>query len=282
LAHRSWHRKEARFQGERGVQIYYQTWTPLEKPKAISVLAHGQGDHGGRYAHVAERMARIGLAVWALDHRGHGKSEGKRGHVDDFDDYLADIGSLIRIAKKDTSAVKTFLIGHSLGGLIVIDYAEKHGDELAGLVASGPLLRLRMRVSPAKAFIGKMLSSIAPAFSMDTGLDPNLLSHDQKIVRDYASDPLVHSRASARFYTELLRAEHETIRTADKLLLPCLLMQGGADGIVDPSATVDLFKKVASSDKTLKVYDGFYHEILNEPGKESVLSDIEAWLSARI
>jgi len=224
----------------------------------------------------------MGFVVWACDDRGHGKSAGKRGHVDNFDDYLADLSYLIRIAKERFPTGRTFMLGHSLGGLIALTYAEKHGNELAGLVVTSPLIGLRMKVSPAKAFIGKLLSGITPTFSMKTGLDASLLSRDREVVRKYVEDPLVHDVASARFYTELLRAQDETILRADKLTAPCLIMQASADGIVDASATAIFFKRVASSDKTLKVYEGFYHEILNEPGKESVLQDIDAWLSARI
>jgi len=277
----NWRHAEANFQGERDTQIYYQTWTPLTEPKAILVIAHGQGEHSGRYAHVAEYMARMNYSVWAHDLRGHGRSGGKRGHVDSFDHYLSDLDRLIRIIKERERLTKMFLIGHSLGGLVAVRYAERWGSGLAGFVATAPLLKLRMKVPGWKKFIGRALSSIAPTFTMTTGLDANLLSHDGEVVRDYVNDPLVHGVASTRFYTELLRAEDETFREAGQLTLPCLIMQGGDDGIVDPSGTMDFFKKVRSADKTLKVYDGFYHEILNEPGKESVLADMDAWLSAR-
>jgi len=220
--------------------------------------------------------------VWAPDLRGHGKSGGGRGHADNFDDYLDDTGRTIENAKGQNPQVKTFLIGHSLGGLVVLDYAEKHGSALSGVVATAPLLRLKMKVPPWKVALGKMLSRVTPTLSMKTGLDPNLLSRDPEIVRNYVNDPLVHGVASTRFYTELMRAVDETIRDASKLTLPCLIMQGSGDGIVDPSATEDFFKRVASADKTLKVYDGFYHEVLNEPGKEELLREISTWLAGRI
>ena len=253
----------------------------MTQPKAILAIVHGQGEHSGRYAHVAEHMARTGYSVWAHDLRGHGRSSGKRGHVDSFDHYLSDLDHLIRIIKEHERLTKMFLIGHSLGGLVAVRYAERWGSGLTGFVVTAPLLKLRMKVPGWKKFIGRALSSIVPTFTMTTGLNPNLLSHDSEVVRDYANDPLVHGVATARFYTELLRAEDETFKEAAQLTLPCLIMQAGADGIVDPSGTMDFFKKVGSADKTLKVYDGFYHEILNEPGKESVLAEIDAWLSAR-
>jgi len=272
---------EGNFQGERDTQIYYQTWSPIAEPKATLIIVHGQGDHSGRYADAAEYLARMGYSVWAHDLRGHGRSGGKRGHVDSFDYYLSDLDHLVRIVKEHERLTKTFMMGHSLGGLVVIKYGERRGTELAGLVATSPLLRLRMKVPGWKKFIGRTLSSIAPTFTMTTGLDANLLSHDGEVVRQYVNDPLVHGVATARFYTEFLRAEDETFKEAGQLTLPCLITQAGADGIVDPSGTMDFFKKVGSADKTLKVYDGFYHEILNEPGKESVLAEIDTWLSAR-
>ena len=254
----------------------------MGKPRAIIVLGHGQGEHSGRYAHVTQFMARMSYTVWACDFRGHGRSGGKRGHVDNFDNYLADIDSLTQLAKERDPQARIFLIGHSLGGLVALDYAEKRPRELAGLIVSSPLLGLKMKVPSWKKWLGRTLSSIVPTFSMKTGLDANLLTRDRETVQKYVNDPLVHSVASTRFYTELLKAQDATIRDARKLTLPCLIMQAGADGIVDSSSTVSFFRNVASSDKTLKVYDGFYHEILNEPGWESILQDIEAWMSARI
>jgi len=273
---------EGSFEGARGTQIYYQTWTPPKKPKAILVITHGIGEHSGRYTHVADYFIKRSFTVWACDLRGHGKSGGKRGHIDSFDDYLADVGQMIRIAKDHYPGIKTFLMGHSLGGLIVSYYAEKRPGELNGLIASAPALREKMKVSPVKAFLGSTLSSIMPTFSTTTGLDPNLLSHDQEVVRKYVEDPLVHKVATARWFTEYRRAQDETMRSADKLTLPCLVIQGGADGIIDPAVASEFYKRIASSDKTLKVYDSFYHESLNEIGKETVLADIDGWLAARI
>jgi len=281
MASASWRHEEGNFEGARGTKIYYQAWTAPGKPKAILVLVHGIGEHSGRHAQVADYFARMKYAFWACDLRGHGKSGGKRGHVDSFDDYLADIDDLIRIAKDRHPSTKTFLMGLSLGGLIAAYYAEKHPGELAGLILSAPALAEKMKVSPAKVMIAKTLSGVIPSFSTSTGLDPNLLSHDREVVRKYVEDPLVHKVATARWFTEYRRAQYETMRAADKLTLPCLVLQGGADGIVDAPMTTDFFKRIASSDKTLKVYEGFYHEVLNEPGKVGVLGDIGTWLSAR-
>ena len=198
-----------------------------------------------------------------------------------FNDYLADTRRVIEKAKEENPSVKAFLFGHSLGGLIVLDYAEKMGENISGVIASAPLLRLKMEVPPWKVSLGKMLSSLAPSMSMKTGLDPNLLSHDQQIVRDYINDPLVHGVATTRFYTELIRAVTETVSAGNKLTLPCLVMVGTGDGIVDSSATQGFFQTIASTDKTLKVYDGLYHEILNEPEKESLLTEMSGWVSKR-
>jgi alpha-beta hydrolase superfamily lysophospholipase len=273
---------EGKFEGERGTEIYYRTWKPAGSIRASVVVTHGQGDHGGRYPHVAEHLTREGFAMYAADLRGHGRSGGRRGHVDDFDDYLADARRVIEEAKAVNPQVKTFLLGHSLGGLIVLDYAEKMGSTISGVIATGPLLRLKMKVPAWKIALGRVFSSLTPTLSMKTGLDPNLLSHDQQIVRDYINDPLVHGVASTRFYTELMRAVDETVRNGGKLTLPCLVMVGTGDGIVDSSVTQEFFKTIASSDKTLKVYDGFYHEVLNEPQKDTLLDEITTWISGRI
>ena len=273
---------EEKFEGERGNAIYYRSWKPTGKAKAVVVITHGQGDHSGRHLHTAEHLSGKGFAVWAADLRGHGKSDGKRGHVDSFDDYLADTYRVIEKAKQENPLVKAFLFGHSLGGLIVLDYAEKMSGTISGVIASAPLLRLKMKVPPWKIALGKILSSLTPTLSMKTGLDPNLLSHDQQVVNDYINDPLVHGVATTRFYTELMRAANETQTDGKKLTLPCLVMVGSGDGIVDSSATQEFFRTIASTDKTLKVYDGLYHELLNEPQKESMLSEMSGWISTRI
>jgi lysophospholipase len=273
---------EGRFQGERGTEIYYRVWKPSGKIRAAVVVTHGQGEHSGRYQYTAERFVHDGFSVWATDLRGHGKSGGGRGHVEKFDDYLADVHRLIEKAREDNTQIKPFLLGHSLGGLIVLDYAEKMGSSISGVIATAPLLRLKMQMPPWKVALGKMLSNLAPTMSMKTGLDPNLLSHDQEVVQNYVNDPLVHGVASTRFFTELMRAVNETLQSGANLTIPCLVMVGSGDGIVDSSTTQKFFNTIASSDKTLKVYDGLYHEILNEPEKNTILEEISGWISARI
>jgi acylglycerol lipase len=272
--------EEGRFQDARRIEIYYQAWIP-DKPKAILVLAHGIGEHSDRYAHVADYMTRRDFEVWACDFCGHGRSGGKRCHINSFDDYLDETDLLIQKAKNQDPSKKVFLLGHSLGGLIAIEYATKNATPLAGLILSAPSLVDKVKVPAAKAFLAKILSRLAPSYSTLTGLDANLLSRDSEVVRKYVNDPLVHAVATARFFTEFRRAQDESMRFADKMTLPCLVLQASADEIVDASATLDFFGKLGSSDKTLKVYDGFYHEVLNEPGKENVMNDIEIWMSAR-
>jgi alpha-beta hydrolase superfamily lysophospholipase len=272
--------EEDHFRDHLGMEIYYQAWIP-DKPKATLTLLHGIGEHSGRYAHLTDHMTIRGFEVWACDLRGHGRSGGKRGHINSFDDYLDEIGLLIKMAKDRDPAKKVFLLGHSLGGLIAPEYALRNASQLTGLILSAPALRDKVKVPPAKAFLARILSQLAPTYSTTTGLDPNLLSRDPEVVRKYVEDPLVHAVATARFFTEFRRAQHETMRSADKITLPCLVLQGGADEIVDVSATSHFFEKLGSSDKTLKIYDGFYHEVLNEPDNESVINDIEAWMSTR-
>lgn len=278
---KSWRHTEARFSGERGTEIYYQSWTPTGKSKAILALAHGIGEHSGRYAHVADYFAGMGYAFWACDLRGHGKSGGRRGHINSFHEYLADLDHLIRVAREKTPAPKTFMIGHSLGGLIAPLYAQQYPRELTGLILSAPAFREKVKASPLTILLAKTISPILPTFTAKTGLDANLLSRDREVVRKYVEDPMVHGVVTARWFTEYRRAQDEAMRAASELVLPTLVLQGGADGIVDAHVTSEFFRKLASPDKTLRVFDGFYHEVLNEPGKESVLRDMDAWLTAR-
>jgi len=273
--------REGEFKGRGGVRIWYQVWRP-EAPKAVVALAHGLGEHSGRYRNVVDWLVPRGYAIYALDHRGHGRSGGRRGHLDRFSDYLDDLQQCIGLAAEQEPGRPLFLLGHSLGGIIALAYAIERPQGLRGVIASSPGLRRRFDVPPLKLFLGNLMSRIWPAFTQRSGLPASGLSHDPQVALDYLGDKLVHDLVSARLFSEITKAGDGVLAHAGDLHLPCLLLQGADDPIVDPQGTREFYDRAGSADKTLHLYPGFYHEGFNEVGKERPLGDLSAWLDAHL
>ncbi len=265
-------------------QIFWRAWLPDTSPKALLVLVHGYDDHSGRYQHVGNHFVQRGFAVYGFDLMGHGQSEGRRGYVARFDDYLEDVKRFIAIAQTKTPDVPTFLVGHSMGGLIALRYGILYPQGLRGVITTGAALLLAMPVPSWKITLGKILSQFAPTFALPNDIPAHLLTHDETIVniRRNHQDPYTHYIATARWGAEFLAAQQETLAQAPRFTLPCLLLHGGADGIVSPDSTRRFHDACSSTDKTMKIYDGFYHEVYNEIGKEQVFADVEQWLTRRL
>ncbi len=270
------------FAGVRDSAIYYQCWQPETGCKAILLIVHGLAEHCGRYMNVVNHFVPLGYAVYGLDHIGHGKSEGPRVYVGRFAEYTDTLKlyfDLIRLEHPDTPV---YLVGHSMGGLIGALYLLEHQNELAGAVLSGPLVKMAGGVSPVVVFMGKLLSTLAPKVGL-TALSAEGVSSDPAVVQAYVSDPLVYTgKITARLAGELIAATQRLTAEAAKITLPLLIVQGSADRLVDPAGAKLLYDTVSSVDKTLKVYEGFYHEVFNEPERAQVLGDVEAWLAQRL
>jgi len=274
--------KEGKFKGYKGLKLYYQFWLPDKKPKAVLLVAHGLAEHSGRYKNLVHYFVPKGYAVYALDHRGHGKSEGTRSYVDNFNDYLIDLKTFFNMVRKENKSAKIFLFGHSLGGTIATAYAVEHQDELAGLMVSGSSLVPSPSVSPALLAIAGVVSALLPKMGV-TLLDASAISRDQGVVDAYVNDPLVfRGKIPARMGAELARMWKQLPEQMPRIKLPILIMHGFADQLSDPRGSKLLFERVGSRDKTLKLYDNCYHEICNEPEHELVLADMETWLKKHI
>jgi len=271
--------EDGQFQGGGGLSIYWQAWLP-EPAHTVLLLAHGLGEHSGRYAHVAKYFSDRGYAVFALDHRGHGQSAGKLGHVDRFTDYLADLDVLRHRAADRFPGKKIFLLGHSLGGLIAARFALAHPTELSGLITSSAAYKVVINANPVKLALGRFFSKYVPTLTMGNELDPNGVSRDPAVVKAYIEDPLVHDRVSARWFTEFVAAVAEAQAQAPSLKMPVLIMQSGADTLVAPEGAKEFFDRVGSPDKTLKLWPGFFHEMFNEPEQAQVLDFTSGWLDA--
>ena len=273
---------EGNFNGVRNANIFYQAWLPEGNVKAVLLVVHGLGEHCGRYMNVVNHFVPLGYAVYGLDHLGHGKSEGRREYVENFEDYTSTLKIFCNLVKGWQAGKPVFLLGHSMGGLITSYYLLDHQANFNGAVISAPLVKIDASISQATITLGKILSVLIPKAGV-LALDANGVSRDPEVVRVYVNDPLVfHGKTPARLAAELLKAMRRVTAEADKITLPFIVVQGGEDKLVDPAAAQMLYDKAGSQDKTIKIYEGLYHEVFNEPERARVLKDIETWLAAHV
>jgi acylglycerol lipase len=274
--------QEGFFKGVRDANIYFQSWLPESEPKAGLLIVHGLAEHSGRYMNVVNHFVPLGYAVYGIDHIGHGKSDGTRVYVKRFDDYTNTLKVYFDMIYRWQPDKPIFLVGHSLGALIGAVYLLDHQAELAGAVLSGVLVKVPSNITPTTILLGKMLSALIPRFGL-IGLDANGVSRDPAVVRAYVSDPLVHrGKTTARLAAEMLKAMQYVTGQAKKITLPIMIVQSGADKLVDPAGAQMLYDTVSSADKEIRIYDGFYHEVFNEPEHDKVLRDVERWLEAHL
>jgi alpha-beta hydrolase superfamily lysophospholipase len=274
---------EGIFIGESGIKIFNRRYQ-AKPEKARLVIAHGLGEHSGRYDNVVERLVPEGISIWALDHRGHGQSEGIKGHVFSFYQYIAELYRMVEIARdKMPEGVKIFLLGHSLGGLIALRFVASFPKMIDGVIVSSPALGLTSDIPAAKAFAGKIMSAFFPTFGFGNDLDVSKISHDEDVVRAYMDDPLVHNRVSARWFTEFLSAMKAAGHSAPEIKIPILMQLAGDDHLTNAGTSANFFEALGSEDKTLHIYKDLYHEIYNEKKEQrkQVLDDLNEWLMKR-
>lgn len=271
--------EEGELRGAGGLRLYTQSWLCEGEPSAAVVLAHGAGEHSGRYGHVAARLTGEGLALHALDHRGHGLSEGRRAYVDRTAHAVADLDQLVVRTRELHPDLPLFLLGHSMGGWLGIAYALEHQERLDGLLLSAPLAALETASFATRA-VGKLLSTFAPQVGV-FGVDATLVSRDPEVVRSYEEDPLVHhGKLPARTVGELADAVEGFPGRVPEIELPLLVMHGTGDRIVPIAGSLMVHDGALSDDKRLELYDGLYHEILNEPEQQQVMDDALGWIHA--
>jgi acylglycerol lipase len=273
---------EGNFKGVRNANIYYQAWLPEGNVRAVLLVVHGLGEHSGRYMNLVNHVVPLGYTVYGLDHIGHGKSEGAREVVERFEDYTDTLAIYHNMVKGWQTGKPIFLLGHSMGGLIASDYLIEHQAHFRGAVISAPAIKVSDSISRATIAIGKILSVLAPKAGV-LALNPNGVSRDPEVVAAYLNDPLVfHGKTPARLAAELLKAMLRVTAEAGRITLPFIVVQGGEDKLVAPAGAQMLYDKASSEDKTIKVYEGLYHEMFNEPERARVLKDVETWLAAHV
>ncbi|TFF96880.1 MAG: alpha/beta hydrolase [Promethearchaeota archaeon] len=274
---------ESEFEGQKGLTIYYQAWLPDEKPKAVIHLVHGFGEHSGRYGNVVEKLVPMGYAIYADDHRGHGKSEGIENYVESFEYFIEDEKKLYDIIKEKHSDIPYFILGHSMGSGIAQHFANKYQDLLDGLIISGAGNTVGEDVSGFVIFMSKIFSKIAPKMTFDSNLDANFLSHDPEVVQAYIEDPLVHYKEiTARLAKEMMDYFSILDEIVEDLTIPLLVQCGSEDKAV--FGIEELKEHYKMEDKTVNIYNGLYHEVYNEPPekREQVLNDLAEWLDSHI
>jgi alpha-beta hydrolase superfamily lysophospholipase len=263
-----------------GLQLYVQGWEPVGNIRAVICLLHGLGEHSGRFAHLARFLLPSGFAVISFDLRGHGKSEGIRGHFPSIELVMQDIDALILTARKRYPDVPVFLYGHSLGGTLALYYVLRSKPDLAGVVVTSPGLRTALENQKVKLALARLLVIFAPSMTLPTGLDPRSLSRDPKVVEDYLQDPLVHDRASSAFAVTVLQAINWTYQHASEFQPPLLLMHGTVDQLAYCQGSQE-FASYVQGDLTLKLWNGLYHELHNEPENREVFAYLFQWLEKR-
>ncbi|GAC1400074.1 MAG: alpha/beta hydrolase [Chloroflexota bacterium] len=267
--------------GWAGVSLHHQVWVPAGTPGAMLAIVHGFGEHSGRYAGITAEMVARGYAVAAFDLRGHGQSGGRRGFIRSWAEYRHDVGVFLSTVREGAPQRRTFLMGHSMGGLIVLDYALHRPKGLSGVIASAPVLG-QIGVSPLRLHLSRVLSRVSPTFSLEAGLDLEALSRDPAVVEAYRQDRLVHGRATARLATELAATVGRVQAQAPHLRVPLLIVHGEADRIASPEGSRLFFERVTYPDKERYVYAGGYHEPHNDLEHARVVGDIAGWMERHL
>lgn len=270
--------KESIIRSHDGLDLRYREWTPAGKPKGVIILVHGLGEHGGRYGILSEYLVSDGYALTTCDLRGHGLSQGQHGHTESYEVLLKDVAQLILQSNEQFPGIRQFLYGHSMGGNIVLNYVLRYTPNLKGVIVTSPWLRLAFEPPKAKIKLAGFMNHIWPNFSQSSGLETSALTRSSQIVQAYKNDPIVHSKISVRLFKNMFEAGLWALDHASEFPLPLLLMHGSGDRITSFEASCQ-FASLAKN-CTFKLWEGFYHELHNEPEQEEVMRFISTWLKS--
>lgn len=273
--------QEGEFQASGGVKLFYQSWQPDEVARATLVIVHGLGEHGGRYQNVVNHLVPKGYVVYALDHRGHGRSPGQRGHVDDWSQFREDLRAFVVLVSVREAGHPFFLMGHSMGGCIALNYVLHYPDRLTAVVASAPAVG-KLNIPPIMVSASKLLAKLKPNLSVSTGLDSKAISRDTAVVEAYKNDPLNHGKGTPGWSVAFMETAEWTMAHAADFEPPLLLLHGDADRLVNVEESKKFFAQVKQPDKKLIIYPGGYHESHNDLHKEQMLADLESWLEVHL
>lgn len=272
--------KEFNWKNAEGLNLYGENWQ-VENPVAIIALVHGQGEHLGRYQHLARWFNARNIAVVAFDQQGYGKSEGVRGHAANLEVLLDDIGQFVEGTIQRHPGIPVFLYGHSMGGHLALNYTLRRKPQIAGLIVTAPWIRLAFEQPAIKVMAGRLLRRFMPNLTLPTGLAANFISRDPAVVKAYVNDPLVHARVSASAGISLLEGADWLNQYAGEMPVSALVMHGTGDKLTSAPATKALVGRL-TGDVTHREWPGFYHEIHNEPEQEQVFEFTYNWLKTKL
>ena len=271
---------EGSFTGKGGLNIAYKSWPSVGTPRGVLVIVPGFNSHSGYYGWVAAKVAEAGLAVYAVDLRGRGRSDGERFYVESFSDYASDAGGLVTLAKAAHPGLPVYLLGHSAGGVVACSYALDHQAELAGLICESFAFQVPAPDFAIAALKG--LSHLAPHAHV-LKLANKDFSRDPKVVAAMDADPLIaHETQPTRTVAEMARADDRLKQSFGKITIPVLILHGTEDKATKPAGSQFFYDHAGAKDKTLELYEGHVHDLLNDIGKEQVLADITGWITSRL
>ncbi len=274
--------ESSHFAGVDGLQLYKKTWYPDGPAKAILVIVHGAGEHIDRYPTMVDRLVPDGFMLTGYDHRGHGRSEGQRGHINSWDEYRQDLHRFIAQSRELAPGLPLFIYGHSLGSLIVLDYILHYPDGLQGAIISGNSVDPQDAAPPFLVMVAKVFSRFIPGFNLKVELEGTSLSRDPEVAVGYMNDPLVHWNRTARWGTECLREVEWIKARPPEVCIPTLFVHGELDPLVSAQGAKAFFDQIQHPDKTMKIYPGGLHEPHNDIVYTEVVSDIREWLNAHL
>jgi alpha-beta hydrolase superfamily lysophospholipase len=272
--------KESSFEGVGGLKIFTRSWQPESDPRGVLVISHGFNSHSGQYIQAAEQFAAHGLAVYALDHRGRGLSDGERFYVEKFTDFTDDLATFINIAKSENPGLPVFLLGHSAGGVIACGYTVEHQSEIDGLICESFAFKLPVPNLVLAALKG--VSYLAPHLHV-FALNNKDFSRDQAVVDSMNADPLIKDESQpAETAAEMIRADQMLEKCFPMITIPVFIIHGTEDKATQPAGSQFFYDTAGSADKTLKLYEGHFHDLLNDVDKEVVQADIQSWIDAHL
>jgi len=259
------------------VELWYEK-NPVDQPKAVAIIVHGLCEHAGRYDYAVSRLNAFGYSVYRFDNSGHGRSGGKRASIENYRHFIDDADKIVDLAGKENPGIPLFMLGHSMGGFITASYGINRPGRLSGQILSGAAVMVLPMVQGMEDFD----FNATPDVPIPNDLS-DLVSRDPAVVQAYKDDPLVLKEFTMKLMGEVfIRGAKDVMAGMASYRYPCLILHGGGDQIVTPDASKYFFEHISSTDKELKIYDGLYHEILNEPEKDAVLEDVHRWIDKRI
>lgn len=271
---------EGSFKNKDAQNIIYTAFLP-ERPKAAIVLVHGLGEHSAKYGYFGESAYEKGMAFFAYDQRGHGRSDGPRCHADSFGDLVEDLRQFVEIAKIESLCDQVFIVGLSMGGLTSLLFSIKYGGLIKGAVVSAPALRFMNPPSGIEGGIVEVLALLCPSLTTPNRIPFEYLSHDTELINETKDDRHTQRVISFRMFTEAKKSAAYVLANAAAINVPVLLLHGTEDKVIDPAGTEELFRKISFGDKEIKLYDGLYHELLRETGRQEIIDHILNWIAKR-